>query len=63
MSNMSNLDLIYNELLFEYNHGGINPSTVARMGLTNNERRGLLRLLLAQTPSCSSECEVSHSTL
>jgi hypothetical protein len=63
MSNMSNLDLIYNELLFEYNHGGINPSTIARMGLTNNERRGLLRLIMAESPRCSSECEVSHGTL
>lgn len=61
MSNMSNLDLVYNELLFEYNHGGINPSTVARLGLTNNERRGLLRLILAQTPTCSKECEATHT--
>jgi hypothetical protein len=63
MSNMSNLDLIYNELLFEYNHGGITPSTVARLGLTNSERVGLLRLILAETPTCSKECEVSHGTL
>jgi hypothetical protein len=63
MSNMSNLDLIYTELLFEYNHGGIKPSTVARLGLTKSERIGLLRLILAETPTCSKECEVSHGTL
>lgn len=61
MSNMSNLDLIYNELLFEYNHGGINADTVARLRLTKAERIGLLRLILAETPNCSKECEVSHS--
>lgn len=61
MSNMSNLDLIYNELLFEYNHGGITPQTVARLNLTKRERIGLMTLIMAELPNCSKECEVSHS--
>jgi hypothetical protein len=63
MSNMSNLDLIYNELLFEYNHGGIKSDTVSRLRLTKSERIGLMTLIMAETPSCSEECEVSHATL
>ena len=58
---MKDLDLIYNELLFEYNHGGINPSTVERLRLTTKERMRLISLILSQSPSCSKECEVSHA--
>lgn len=58
---MSNLDLIYNELLFEYKHGGINADTVARLRLTKAERMGLLTLILAESPTCDTACEVSHS--
>lgn len=61
MSNMSNLDLIYNELLFEYNHGGIKPDTVARLRLTKSERVGLLNLIMADVPKCDTACEVSHT--
>ena len=61
MSNMSNLDLVYTELLFEYNHGGIKSDTVKRLRLTKSERMGLLTLILAESPTCDSACEVSHS--
>jgi len=61
MSNKSNFDYIYNKLLFEYNHGGIKADTVARLRLTKAERIGLLRLIMAEVPNCSSECEASHS--
>ena len=61
MSNMSNLDLIYNELLFEYKHGGIKSATVNRLRLTKGERMGLLTLILAESPTCDTACEVSHS--
>ena len=60
---MNSLNLVYDELLFEYNHGGITPSTVARLGLTKSERVGLLRLIMAELPRCPKECEVSHGTL
>ena len=61
MSNMSNLDLVYTELLFEYNHGGIKSDTVNRLRLTKSERMGLLTLILAESPTCDTACEVSHS--
>ena len=63
MSNMSNLDLVYNELLFEYNHGGIKSDTVSRLRLTKSERIGLMTLIMAETPRCDTACEVSHGTL
>jgi hypothetical protein len=49
--------------LFEYNHGGIKSDTVSRLRLTKSERVGLMTLIMAETPSCSEECEVSHATL
>lgn len=60
---MKNFNDIYTELLFEYNHGGIKADTVSRLRLTKGERIGLLRLIMAETPKCSKECEVSHPTL
>jgi hypothetical protein len=60
---MNKLNDIYTELLFEYNHGGIKSDTVSRLRLTKSERIGLMTLIMAETPSCSKECEVSHSTL
>jgi hypothetical protein len=60
---MNKLNDIYTELLFEYNHGGIKPDTVSRLRLTKSERIGLMTLIMAETPSCSEECEVSHATL
>jgi hypothetical protein len=58
---MNNLDDIYTELLFEYNHGGIKPDTVSRLRLTKSERVGLLRLIMADVPRCDTACEVSHT--
>ncbi len=58
---MNNLNDIYTELLFEYNHGGIKSATVDKLRLTKSERMGLLTLILAETPRCDSACEVSHS--
>ena len=60
---MNKLNDIYTELLFEYNHGGIKPDTVSRLRLTKSERIGLMTLIMAETPRCSEECEVSHATL
>ena len=60
---MNKLNDIYTELLFEYNHGGIKSDTVSRLRLTKSERVGLMTLIMAETPSCSEECEVSHATL
>ena len=61
MSNMSNLDLVYTELLFEYNHGGIKSDTVKRLRLTKSERMGLLTLILAESPTCDTACEATHT--
>ena len=58
---MNNLDDVYNELLFEYKHGGIKSNTVNRLRLTKSERMGLLTLILAESPTCDTACEVSHS--
>ena len=58
---MNNLNDIYTELLFEYNHGGIKSATVDKLRLTKSERMGLLTLILAETPRCDTACEVSHS--
>jgi hypothetical protein len=58
---MNNLDDIYTELLFEYNHGGIKSDTVSRLRLTKSERVGLLRLIMADVPRCDTACEVSHT--
>ena len=60
---MNKLNDIYTELLFEYNHGGIKSDTVSRLRLTKSERVGLITLIMAETPRCSEECEVSHATL
>jgi hypothetical protein len=60
---MNKLNDIYTELLFEYNHGGIKSDTVSRLRLTKSERVGLMTLIMAETPRCSEECEVSHATL
>jgi len=60
---MNKLNDIYTELLFEYNHGGIKSDTVSRLRLTKSERIGLMTLIMAETPRCSEECEVSHATL
>lgn len=57
----NNMNDIYTELLFEYNHGGIKPDTVSRLRLTKSERVGLLRLIMAETPRCDTACEVSHT--
>ena len=58
---MNKLNDIYTELLFEYNHGGIKSDTVNRLRLTKSERMGLLTLILAESPTCDTACEVSHS--
>ena len=58
---MNNIDDVYNELLFEYKHGGIKSYTVNRLRLTKSERMGLLTLILAESPRCDTQCEVSHS--
>lgn len=58
---MNKLNDIYTELLFEYNHGGIKSATVDSLRLTKSERMGLLTLILAESPTCDSACEVSHS--
>ena len=58
---MNNLNDIYTELLFEYNHGGIKSDTVSRLRLTKSERVGLLRLIMADVPRCDTACEVSHT--
>ena len=60
---MNKLNDIYTELLFEYNHGGIKSDTVSRLRLTKSERVGLMTLIMAETPRCSKECEISHGTL
>jgi hypothetical protein len=57
----NNMNDIYTELLFEYNHGGIKPDTVSRLRLTKSERVGLLRLIMADVPRCDTACEVSHT--
>jgi hypothetical protein len=57
----NNIDDVYNELLFEYKHGGIKSDTVNRLRLTKSERMGLLTLILAESPRCDTQCEVSHS--
>jgi hypothetical protein len=56
-----NIDDVYNELLFEYKHGGIKSATVNSLGLTKSQRMGLLTLILAESPTCDTACEVSHS--
>ena len=57
----NNIDDVYNELLFQYKHGGIKSATVNSLRLTKGERMGLLTLILAESPTCDSACEVSHS--
>jgi hypothetical protein len=57
----NNIDDVYNELLFEYKHGGIKSDTVDSLRLTKSERMGLLTLILAESPTCDTACEVSHS--
>ncbi len=57
----NNFDDVYNELLFEYKHGGIKSATVNKLRLTKSERMGLLTLILAESPTCDTACEVSHS--
>ena len=57
----NNIDDVYNELLFEYKHGGIKSATVNSLRLTKGQRMGLLTLILAESPTCDSACEVSHS--
>ena len=49
---MKDFSEIYNELLFEYNHGGIKSETVEKLKLTKSQRIGLLNLILAETPKC-----------
>lgn len=49
---MKDFNEIYNELLFEYNHGGIKSETVAELKLTKSQRIGLLKLIMAETPKC-----------
>lgn len=58
---MNKLDDVYNELLFEYKHGGIKSDTVNRLRLTKSERMGLLTLILAEAPRCDTSCEVTHT--
>lgn len=47
---MKDFNEIYDELLFEYNNGGIKSETVAKLNLTKSQRIGLLNLIMAQPP-------------
>jgi hypothetical protein len=48
---MKDFNEIYNELLFEYNNGGIKSETVAKLNLTKSQRIGLLTLIMAEAPT------------